>query len=60
MLILSRRVGEKIIVADDITIEVVEISGSVVRIGITAPREVPVYREEIYVASGVTVGAHAA
>jgi carbon storage regulator len=51
MLILSRRVGEKIVVADDIVIEVLEVHGSTVRIGITAPRSVPVFREEIYVAA---------
>ena len=48
MLIVSRRVGEKVVIGDDIVVEVLEISGSTVRIGIKAPRSVPVYREEIW------------
>ena len=54
MLILTRRAGEKLVIGDDIVIQVLEIHGSTVRIGIQAPREVPVYREEIYVAAGQT------
>ena len=50
MLIITRRAGERIMVGDDITIEVMEIVGNSVRIGISAPRSVPVYREEIYTA----------
>jgi carbon storage regulator len=50
MLIITRRPGEKVMVGDDIVVEVIEVSGSSVRIGIDAPRSVPVYREEIWAA----------
>lgn len=50
MLIITRRPGEKIMLGDDVVIEVMEVSGSSVRIGIAAPRSVPVYREEIWTA----------
>jgi carbon storage regulator len=48
MLIITRRPGEKIMVGDDVVVEVIEVSGSSVRVGIAAPRSVPVYREEIW------------
>ncbi len=48
MLIITRRPGQKIRVGDDVVIDVIEVSGSSVRIGIDAPRSVPVYREEIW------------
>ena len=48
MLILSRRVGESLMIGDDITINVLSIQGNQVRIGIEAPRDVEVHREEIY------------
>ncbi|MCH8046049.1 MAG: carbon storage regulator CsrA [Planctomycetes bacterium] len=48
MLILSRKLGEQIVIADNIVITVVEIRGDKVRLGIEAPREVPVHRKEIY------------
>lgn len=48
MLILTRRIGETINVGDDITITVLEVKGSQVRIGVNAPKDVPVHREEIY------------
>ncbi len=50
MLIITRRAGERIMVGDDIVVEVMEIAGNSVRVGITAPRSIPVYREEIYTA----------
>jgi carbon storage regulator len=50
MLIITRRPGEKIMVGDDVVIEVIEVSGSSVRVGIAAPRSIPVYREEIWAA----------
>ena len=48
MLILTRRVNEKLMVGDDVTVTVLSISGNQVRIGVNAPRHVPVHREEIY------------
>jgi len=48
MLILSRRTGETICIGDDIEVTVLEVRGNQVRFGITAPKEVPVHREEIY------------
>ena len=48
MLIITRRAGERIMVGDDIVVEVMEIVGNSVRIGIQAPRSLPVYREEIW------------
>ena len=48
MLILTRRVGESLMVGDDITITVLGVKGNQVRIGVNAPRDVAVHREEIY------------
>ena len=47
MLVLSRRVGESIVIGDDVTVTVLEVSGDVVRIGIDAPRSVSVNRAEL-------------
>ena len=48
MLILTRKVGESITIGDDIKIQVLEIKGKQVRLGIQAPREFSIHREEIY------------
>jgi carbon storage regulator len=50
MLVITRRSGERVVLGDDITITVLDISGSTVRLGIDAPSEVPVYRHELWLA----------
>ncbi len=47
MLVLSRKLGEKIVIGDNIVVTIVKIDRNQIRIGIEAPGEVPVYREEI-------------
>ena len=47
MLVLSRRLGEKIYVGEDIVITIVDIDRGKIRIGIEAPRDVPIYRHEL-------------
>lgn len=49
MLALSRKMGESIIVDNNIEITILEVKGEQVKIGVTAPKSVPVYRKEIYV-----------
>ena len=48
MLILTRKVGESVAIGDDIQVSVVEIKGTQVKLGIRAPKDVTVHREEIY------------
>jgi len=48
MLVLTRRLGETIVIGDDIVIKIVDIHGKQIRVGIEAPTEVSVYRGEIY------------
>jgi carbon storage regulator len=48
MLILSRRVNEKIVISDDIVVSVVEVRGDQVKLGIDAPRHVKVFRQEVF------------
>jgi carbon storage regulator len=50
VLIITRRPKEKLMLGDDVTIHVMEISGNHVRLGVEAPKSVPVYREEIWAA----------
>ena len=48
MLILTRRVGETVMIGEDVTVTVLGVKGNQVRIGVNAPREVAVHREEIF------------
>ena len=48
MLILSRKIGESLIISDDMKVTVLGVKGNQIRIGVSAPREVAVHREEIY------------
>jgi carbon storage regulator len=47
MLVLSRRVGESVVIGDDVTITVLEVRGDVVRVGVDAPRSVKIHRAEL-------------
>jgi len=48
MLILTRKIGESLMIADNVTVTVLGVKGTQVRIGVNAPKEVTVHREEIY------------
>lgn len=48
MLIITRRAGQRIMIGDDIVINVMELAGSNVRLGVEAPKNLPIYREEIW------------
>ena len=58
MLILTRRVGESVVIGEDVTVTVLGVKGNQVRIGINAPKHVAVHREEIFerIKSGRTAG----
>lgn len=48
MLILTRTVGQRIMIEEDITVAVLSVKGKQVKLGVTAPKETPVHREEVY------------
>ncbi len=48
MLVLTRRSGESVMIGDDVVVTVLEVRGDVIRLGIRAPRDIQVHREEIY------------
>ncbi len=59
MLILTRRVGETLMIGDSVTVTILGVKGNQVRVGITAPKDVAVHREEIFQRIGKEVAATA-
>jgi carbon storage regulator len=57
MLVLTRKTNQSIMIGDDIEISVLAVSRDKIRIGITAPREIPVYRKEVYISINGGAGA---
>jgi len=58
MLVLSRKVGQRIVINDDITVTIVGVRGNKIRVGIQAPERVPVHREEVREAIRRMEGEH--
>ena len=54
MLVFSRRIGETVMIGPDIEVTVLKVQGSIVRLGFTAPLDVPVHRREVYERADVT------
>jgi carbon storage regulator len=48
MLVLSRKLGETLVIGDNVTVKVIHVQGNAVRLGIEAPKDVPVHRAEVY------------
>jgi carbon storage regulator len=48
VLVLSRRIGESVVIGKDVVVTVLEVRGDIVRVGIQAPRSVPVHRQEVF------------
>jgi carbon storage regulator len=48
VLVLSRRIGESVVVGTDVVVTILEVRGDIVRVGIPAPRDVPVHRKEVF------------
>lgn len=48
MLVLTRKIGESFIIGDDIEVKIVELNGKSVKLAIEAPKDIPIYRKEIY------------
>ena len=48
MLVLSRRIGESVVIGSDVVVTVLEVRGDIIRLGIDAPREVTVHRQEVF------------
>lgn len=59
MLILTRRIGETLMIGDEVTVTVLGVKGNQVRLGVNAPKDVAVHREEIYDKINQQNGAHA-